>query len=157
MNKAVFLDRDGTIIREWARKPEDVVLLPGALEALKSLKNAGFLLFLVSNQPDYARGRASMEQLWDIHERFVGLLDGVRFTEYYYCYHAPEDGCPCRKPGAAFLETAQQAHNIDMAQSWMVGDRECDVECGRAAHVSTIKIGPDCDLLRAATIIRGEK
>jgi D-glycero-D-manno-heptose 1,7-bisphosphate phosphatase len=159
MKRAVFLDRDGVIIElvlnpatgEYGppRTPEDVVLCPDAIDSLRALQDTGFELFLVSNQPDYAKGKTTLENLQAVHERLDGLLrsDSVRFREYYYCYHHP-DGvvpvytsvCECRKPKPYFLRSAAEKYDIDLSCSWMIGDRDTDIGCGRTAGTRTILI-----------------
>jgi len=159
MKRAVFLDRDGVIIElvlnpatgEYGppRTPEDVVLCPDAIDSLRALQDAGFELFLVSNQPDYAKGKTTLENLQAVHERLDGLLrsDGVQFIEYYYCYHHP-DGvvpeysfvCECRKPKPYFLRSSVGKYHIDLSRSWMTGDRDTDIGGGKTAGTRTILI-----------------
>lgn len=157
MKPAVFLDRDGVIIElvinpatgEYGppRSPGDLVLVAGAIPCLSSLQDAGFDLFLVSNQPDYAKGKATLDQIHAVHAAFDRLLQagGIRFRHYYYCYHHPQGivteysgPCDCRKPRPGFLLTAARDYGIDLPRSWMVGDRDADVECGKAAGTRTI-------------------
>lgn len=159
MKPAVFLDRDGVINElvlnpatgeyEPPYSPEDLVLVPGALFALCELQDAGFSLFLVSNQPDYAKGKATLEQIHAVHERFNRLMRdaGIRFCEYYYCYHHPNGivpaysfACECRKPKPYFLLKAAKDYGIDLAASWMIGDRDTDIQCGKSAGTKTILI-----------------
>jgi D-glycero-D-manno-heptose 1,7-bisphosphate phosphatase len=159
--RAVFLDRDGVLNRnvfypptgawEAPHRPEDFAPLPGILSALAQLKAAGFYLFLVSNQPDYALGKASLEAVDAIHRRFVAHLAeaSIAFDACYYCYHHPKGvvpgysgACLCRKPSPHFLLRAQRAFGLDLAASWMVGDRATDVACGRNAGAQTIRVAP---------------
>ncbi len=156
---AIFLDRDGVINRnvlnpatdEWESPltPEQVVLTPGVLPALRRLREAKFFLFVVSNQPNYAKGKTSLETLNAIHERLAGILKeaGIEIDAWYYCFHHPEGivagyagACTCRKPSPFFLLQARDEFSIDMENSWMVGDRPGDVACGRAAGVRTIRV-----------------
>jgi D-glycero-D-manno-heptose 1,7-bisphosphate phosphatase len=158
--RGIFLDRDGVINRnvfnpeadafESPHRLEDFELLPGVIEVLKRLQQAGYSLFLVSNQPSYAKGKTSLEMLRKIHERFVQYLDSanIKFSEHYYCFHHPEGivpgfsgPCICRKPSPHFLLQAQAGFGLDLKQSWMIGDRETDIECGHAAGTRTIRIG----------------
>jgi D-glycero-D-manno-heptose 1,7-bisphosphate phosphatase len=160
--RAVFLDRDGVINRnvfnpgtgeyESPGKPEEFELHPGVLPALRALQSAGFQLFLVSNQPNYAKNKSTLEELQAVHGLLVEALEGagVQFTSFYYCYHHPKgvvDGysgpCECRKPSPYFLRKASQEFAISLADSWMVGDRAADVECGTAAGVRTIRVDED--------------
>ncbi|WP_256366829.1 HAD-IIIA family hydrolase [Acidobacterium sp. S8] len=178
MRRAVFLDRDGVLNRnvwnsateayESPLTPEQFELLPKVVPALKLLRDAGYLLFLVSNQPNHAKGKADMEVLEEIHRKFEMLLtaEGIVFSDYYYCFHHPNftGACRCRKPSPYFLFEARDRFDVDLAQSWMIGDRVSDIACGRAAGTRTIGISPmtqsqtgaDCiadDLWRAAQII----
>jgi len=154
MRRAVFLDRDGVLNRniwnkatqafESPRTPEQFELLPKVIPALHLLRDKGFLLFLVSNQPNFAKGKASMETLDAIHARLETLLDEARisFAAFYYCFHHPEftGKCICRKPLPHFLFMAQEQFKLELEHSWMVGDRATDVVCGRAAGTHTIEI-----------------
>ncbi len=163
MAKAVFFDRDGVLNRlvfnpatgsfESPHTPDDWALMPGVLDALKRLRQAGFELFLVTNQPSYAKGKTTLENIKAIHARLHAQLTeaGIMFSAYYYCYHHP-DGivpdysgpCECRKPSPYFLKQAQKAFGLDMAASWMIGDQDTDIACGQAAGVRTIQIkNPD--------------
>jgi D-glycero-D-manno-heptose 1,7-bisphosphate phosphatase len=171
--KAVFLDRDGVITAnvfyadsgesEAPRGVDDLRILPGALEAMKKLQDAGYLLFLVSNQPNQAKRKASRADHDAIQARLAAALDeaGVRMEAFFYCFHHP-DGiepslsgpCDCRKPSPFFLNQAREAHGLDMVQSWMVGDRDSDIACGRAAGTRTLHIpGEAPDLTAAADLI----
>ena len=159
MPAAVFVDRDGVLNQlvynpataeyESPHRVEDFALLPGVLEPLIKLQQAGYLLFLVSNQPSYAKGKTSLENIQAIHGRLHQALtsQGVNFTEYFYCYHHPEGTvpgfgglCPCRKPSPYFLFQARDRFGVDLSQSWMVGDEERDMLCGKAAGVRTIQV-----------------
>jgi D-glycero-D-manno-heptose 1,7-bisphosphate phosphatase len=159
MKPAVFLDRDGVLNElvlnpdtgeyEPPHSPDDLVLVPGAVPALSALRDAGFVLFLVSNQPDYAKGKTSLEQILAVHERFDRILkaNSVQFREYYYCYHHPQGiipeysiSCECRKPNPYFLRKAAHDHGIDLSASWMLGDRDTDIHCGKIAGTRTILI-----------------
>lgn len=170
MAMAVFLDRDGVINAnmfyadsgetEAPRTAADFTILPGALEAMRDLQAAGYLLFVVSNQPNQAKGKASRADHDAIQARLVSALDeaGVRVADFFYCFHHPKGvipalsgPCDCRKPSPYFLKQAQQAHDLDMAQSWMVGDRETDIACGRAAGTKTIRIAQDGDAAATRT------
>ena len=159
MKKAAFLDRDGVINMnvlnanngEWKSPlyPKDFELFPWTIESLRQLQTSGFDLFLVSNQPSYAKGKTSMETLKAIQRKFHSILldHRIHFTEYYYCYHHPQGvvqelsvQCDCRKPGTLFLRQAERTHNVDLSLSWMIGDRESDVMCGQRAGLRTILV-----------------
>src|SRR5437899_9832827 len=139
MNRAVFLDRDGTIIeeKEYLRDPDQVALFPGAKEALKRLQDAGFKLFIVSNQSGVGRGYFTMADVNRVNERLVELLarGGVRFEKIYIAPEAPEQPSRGRKPSPQFLFDARDEFGIDLSQSYMVGDKLIDLECGWNAGV----------------------
>jgi D-glycero-D-manno-heptose 1,7-bisphosphate phosphatase len=159
MRKAVFLDREGVISElvlnkktgecEPPQRAEDLRLKPGVIPCLRRLQDAGYDLFLVSNQPDYAKGKVTLDALDGIQKELDRLLtsQGVFFKEYYYCRHHPQGvvpgysyACECRKPKPFFLFDARDRHSIDLRESWMVGDQDTDVECGKAAGTRTILI-----------------
>lgn len=140
--RAVFFDRDGTIIHDlgYPRDPQEVRLLPEAGEALSRLRQEGFNLVLVSNQSGVGRGLLTMHDVEQVHRRVVALLaehdahlDGV-----YYCLHAPWEGCTCRKPRPGMLLQAAEELRIDLACSFMVGDKLEDVQAGKEAGCRTI-------------------
>ncbi|HET6215388.1 MAG TPA: HAD-IIIA family hydrolase [Acidobacteriaceae bacterium] len=156
---AVFLDRDGVINRnvmnpltlawEAPLTVESFVLANNALQALRALQKAGFLLFVVSNQPNCAKAKASFETLKDIHNHLLHLLheEQIEFAAFYYCLHHPHGvrpgysgSCRCRKPSPFFLLQARDQFGLDMEHSWMVGDRASDIACGQAAGVHTILV-----------------
>jgi D-glycero-D-manno-heptose 1,7-bisphosphate phosphatase len=131
--RAVFLDRDGTIIEDVAylRDPDQAHLLPGAAEAIRRLNERGFLAIVVTNQSGIARGLLSRND-YQITERRVDELlgsAGARLDAHYFCPHLPEltGPCDCRKPGALLYRQAAEQFDIDLHQSWWVGDRLRDV------------------------------
>jgi D-glycero-D-manno-heptose 1,7-bisphosphate phosphatase len=157
--RAVFLDRDGVINAnvfnpqtgeyESPHRPEDFRLVAGALPAMARLRDAGFHLFLVSNQPSYAKGKTPLAQIEATHGRLVEALDqaSISFSAFYYCYHHPQGvvagysgSCQCRKPSPFFLLKARDEFALRLDESWMIGDRATDIACGRAAGVRTIRI-----------------
>lgn len=154
MARAVFLDRDGVLNRnlyyqdtqawESPRTVDAVQLTPGIVAALASLKAAGYLLIVVSNQPNAAKGKCSRETLDLVHAHIVLLLaaEAITLDAHYLCFHHPEHTgpCPCRKPSPFFLLQAAASYGINLDQSWMIGDRATDIECGRAAGTRTIWI-----------------
>lgn len=146
MNKALFLDRDGLLDEltrhpngEWGAplRPEDVRLRPGVREALKLAGEQGWLIFVVSNQPDAAKGKASIASLHAVHDELLRQLGDVPIREFFYCFHQAADACSCRKPSPYFVLQAARQYDIDLAQSWFVGDVGTDVECGRRAGCRT--------------------
>jgi histidinol-phosphate phosphatase family protein len=144
---AVFLDRDGTIIedRGYLADPAGVVPLPGAVEALRALRNAGFVLVLISNQSGVARGKFSLADMAAVQARVTDVFaaEGIVFDGWYYCPHVTADGCDCRKPHPGLLRRAAGELGIDPAASFMVGDRATDILAGQRAGCRTaLLIGP---------------
>lgn len=142
VHRAVFLDRDGTIIDDigYLRDHRQIRLLSGAIESLTRLSNEGFLLILVSNQSGIGRGLVTAEEAERVHNKLVSILSrhGVEIQAAYYCPHAPEDQCDCRKPSPRMILEAAQALEIDLPRSFMVGDKLSDIEAGRRAGCQTI-------------------
>jgi histidinol-phosphate phosphatase family protein len=130
-NRAAFLDRDGTLIRDvpYLNDPTQVELLPGVVPALRNLIACGYLLIVVTNQSGIGRWRITKAQYTAVHRRMLDLLGqhGVYITGTYYCPHTPDAGCACRKPGPAMFERAARDFDIDLAESLMFGDKESDM------------------------------
>lgn len=143
--RAVFLDRDGVINQTIFRmgKPrapytlEEFSFLPGVPEAITFLRQEGFELIIVTNQPDVARGWVSREAV-DIVNEYIGRELGI--SDIRACFHTEKDNCDCRKPRPGMLLEAAKEHNIDLENSYMVGDRESDVAAGKNAGCKTILI-----------------
>jgi D-glycero-D-manno-heptose 1,7-bisphosphate phosphatase len=143
MNKAFFLDRDGVINEAIVRngKPyppfvlEEVKILPGVPEALMKLHQAGYMIFIVTNQPDVTRLKQSKTNVEAIHAFLSKVLP---INEFLVCYHDDKDHCNCRKPKPGLLVEAAQRYNIDLAASFMVGDRWRDIDAGFYAGCFTI-------------------
>jgi len=174
LRKAVFLDRDGVINRAEVHEgkpypPANLAvmeLLPGVPAALQALHLADWMLIVVTNQPDVARGTTPRIAVEAINTHLQQILP---IDEFRTCYHDSEDGCDCRKPSPGALLASAREHNIDLCRSFMVGDRWRDVEAGQRAGCKTVFIdyGYDekqpksCDykvqsLQEAVTIIFGE-
>ena len=154
VNRAVFVDRDGVINRVIVRdgKPysprslADFELLPGVLEAVRSLHNSGFRVIVATNQPDVGAGRQARAGVEAIHAH---LREALPVDDIKVCYHTDSDGCDCRKPKPGMLLDAAEQWGIDLASSVMVGDRWRDVEAGKAAGCRTILIESTYDERRA--------
>ena len=149
MNKAVFIDRDGTLIKDVPYNTDAALIefLPQAIESLLMLKKNNFLLIVVSNQSGIAKGFFTMEELKTMNKAFRQILMyyGVELDAIYYCPHHPEGKlenysveCNCRKPKPGLILKAASEHDIDLTNSWMVGDILNDVEAGNAAGCKTI-------------------
>lgn len=163
MRKAVFLDRDGVVNRlvwnpstgefESPHQVKDLVIYPWTVEALSTLRKMGYLLFLISNQPSYAKGKASLENIKKIHDALHRIFEEhqIDFAEYYYCYHHPHGivpeltvTCQCRKPGTLFLSRANDKYGLLLKDSWLIGDRDSDIVCGQSFGLRTIQIQEEC-------------
>lgn len=150
--RAVFLDRDGTINADggYMHKIEDWQFLPGVVDALAALKKAGWLLIVASNQSGIGRGYYGWEQLKEL-ETWVNAELGrhnASIDAWHYCPHLPGAGCGCRKPAPGMLLAAARDLHIDLASSFMLGDKASDVEAGQAAGCQTGLIAARSELLK---------
>lgn len=154
--KAIFLDRDGTINKYvgFLRNIDDFELLPGVAEAIKKINASGYLAIVATNQPVLARGEVTFEQLDEIHNKMETLLgqEGAYLDAIYFCPHHPDKGfggevpelkidCDCRKPKPGMLLKAAEDFNIDLSSSWMIGDGKHDIGAGKNAGCHTVLIG----------------
>ncbi|MEZ5345151.1 MAG: HAD family hydrolase [Pyrinomonadaceae bacterium] len=174
MKKAVFLDRDGTLIEEvnFLSTAEETSLFPFTIEALKILQEAGFIFFVTTNQSGIARGYFGAAAVKEIHEKIQNELreSGLKIESFQYCPHFPDDGCSCRKPNTGMIEQVTRKFDIDLGKSWTIGDKKLDVGMGfnagtytalvstgyGAKHKATLKQQPDIiaeNLLEAANLI----
>ena len=139
MNRAIFFDRDGTLIAEknYLHRPEDVAVFPGAGAALKRLTDADFQLFIVSNQSGVGRGYFTLAEVGRVNEHLASEFarDGVRFGKIYIAPEAPDQPSRGRKPSPQFLFDARDEFDLNLAESFMVGDKLIDLECGWNAGV----------------------
>jgi D-glycero-D-manno-heptose 1,7-bisphosphate phosphatase len=147
MKKAAFLDRDGVINRkppegQYVTRWEELQFLPGVAKAIALLTQAGFCVLAVSNQRCVAKGLLTVNDLESIHARMCRELagKGASITKVYYCPHASDPPCGCRKPAPGLLLKAAREHDIDLKESWMIGDSDIDVEAGRNAGCKTVRI-----------------
>lgn len=156
--KAIFLDRDGTInkYKGFIKKLDDFELLPNVATTIKTLNDSGYLVIVITNQPVIARGDVTVEQLENIHNKMETLLgkEGAYLDAIYYCPHHPDKGfegeipelkieCDCRKPKPGLILAAQKDFNIDLSSSWMIGDSKIDVLAGKNAGCNTALITND--------------
>jgi D-glycero-D-manno-heptose 1,7-bisphosphate phosphatase len=154
--KAIFLDRDGTINKYvgFLKNIDDFELIPGVADAIKKINTSGYLAIVVTNQPVIARGEVSLEDLQVIHNKMETILgeNGAYLDAIYICPHHPHKGfqgerpeykieCDCRKPKPRMLLNAQKDFNIDLSQSWMVGDGENDIQAGINAGCNVASVG----------------
>lgn len=162
MNKAIFLDRDGTIIkdRNYLSDPNKIHIYKGVIPALKKLKKQGWKLIIGTNQAGIARGFLSLETLQEIHRRLFQLFkkQNLIMDDIFFCPHHPDERCQCRKPNVGMLMQAQKKHHLDLKQCIVIGDNESDIQWGINGGMKTIlvltgygkktlmkgKIKPDC-------------
>jgi D-glycero-D-manno-heptose 1,7-bisphosphate phosphatase len=138
---AAFLDRDGTLIEEvnFLSRVEDLRLFPYTYDSVKELKDAGYLIIVVTNQSGIGRGIFDEASMHAIHEEIQKRLDEM-VDAFYFCPHLPCDGCTCRKPGLGMIESAMRDFEIDLPNSWIFGDKAIDVETGRNAGLRTAMV-----------------
>lgn len=151
MNKAVFLDRDGTINVEknYLYQIEDFEFIPGVPEAIKMLNDAGYLVIVVTNQAGIARGYYTEEDMYKLHRHIDEELKkyNAHIDAYYFCPHHPLHGigkykqdCNCRKPKSGMLEEAIKDFNIDVTKSYIIGDKEWDIEAGKKLGIKGFRV-----------------
>lgn len=144
MKRAVFLDRDGTLNADtgYISSVEDFVLFEETPLALKQLSDAGFSLIVVTNQSGVSRGFFTLEELHRVHQVMEQQLAscGVQLDAIYGCPHHPEEGCGCRKPATGLFEKAAKEHDVDLKESFMIGDKLIDIQAGLEAGCQTIWI-----------------
>jgi D-glycero-D-manno-heptose 1,7-bisphosphate phosphatase len=169
--RAVFLDRDGTVMRDvdYCGDPTRVEVFPGAADALRRLKASGYKLIILTNQSGIARGYFSDDDYRAVEREFLRQLGAELIDATYYCPDLPGTNSPRRKPAPGMIFEAQRDHRLDLARSYFVGDKRSDIACGRNAGVRTILVQTgygahesECradwivrDLAHAATIILG--
>ncbi len=144
VNRFVLLDRDGTIIEHvhYLSDPEDVKLIAGVVAALEKMSKLGFGLIVLTNQSPIGRSLFSEDRLAEINLRLVNLLreEGVELNAIYYCPHLPEDKCICRKPEVGMVSMAVDQFGFDPKESFVIGDKQCDIELGQRVGATTILV-----------------
>lgn len=142
MNRAVFIDRDGTICKDvpYCSSPKDFELLPEVAEGIKLMNKHNFKVVVITNQSGIARRYFTEEMLAKIHDKMYDELakHGAHVDAIYYCPHHPHDGCDCRKPSPKMVLQAASDLNTDLSQSYVVGDSEMDIEMGKRSECKTI-------------------
>jgi D-glycero-D-manno-heptose 1,7-bisphosphate phosphatase len=138
---AVFVDRDGTLIEEvnFLSSVEDLRVFPFTRPALKVLKENGFLVIVLTNQSGIARGKYSEADMHAIHDQIQAELGGS-IDAFYYCPHLPSAECDCRKPSLGMIESAKADFEIDMERSWMIGDKNLDVQIAKNAGIKSVLV-----------------
>ncbi len=151
LRPAIFLDRDGVVIEDvhYLAEPAQVRFVPGSADAIAALNRAGWPVVIVTNQAGVGRGLFTSEAVQAVHEHLTGQLSGygARIEAFYFCPHHPAAevpayrmACKCRKPQPGMLLQAAEELGLDLASSWMVGDRESDLQAGAAAGTRTILV-----------------
>jgi len=158
-NRAVILARDGTVIEErhYLSDPEQVALIPRIAPALRALRQMGLRLLVVTNQSAVGRGVFDQHRLEQIHERLRQLLaaEGVSVDGIYYCPHAPEDACACRKPKPGLMERVARDHQVDPQACFVLGDKQCDLDFGRQLGATTFLVRTGYGAALAAQRVEG--
>jgi len=143
-NRAVFIDRDGTINVNFGyiSNPDDFKIYPGVKEGIRLLKEKGFKIVVITNQSGIARGYFSEETLEKIHEKMKSEISQEEdiIDAIYYCPHHPDEKCNCRKPNPGLIEKARKDLDIDTKKSFIIGDRMLDVEAGFKTHCKTVLV-----------------
>src|SRR5437870_6703335 len=147
---AIFVDRDGTIMedRDYCSDPKDVKIFPGVPEALRRCKSNGFKLIIITNQSGIGRGLITVEQYRAVEAEVLRQLGAGLIDATYFCPDVPGQHSSCRKPAPGMIVEATRQHQIDLTRSFLIGDKEIDVECGRNAGVRTIRVktGPEREM-----------
>ena len=147
---AVFIDRDGTIMEDtdYCSHPKDVRIFPGVIEALRRLKSRGFKIVIITNQSGIGRGLFTLDQYRAVESEVLRQLGDGLVDATYYCPDAPEQHSKCRKPAPGMVVLATRDHQIDLSRSFLIGDKEVDVECAHNAGVRAIRVrtGIQCDV-----------
>ena len=142
LSPAVFIDRDGTMMEDcdYCADPRDMRIFPGVLEALRRLKSRGFRLIIITNQSGIGRGLLTLDQYRAVEAEVLRQLGDGLVDATYYCPDAPGQHSNCRKPAPGMVVQATQDHQIDLSRSFLIGDKEIDVECAHNAGVRAIRV-----------------
>ena len=142
LSPAVFIDRDGTIMQDtdYCSDPQQVKIFPRVAEALRRLKSKGFKVIIITNQSGIGRGFLTVEQYRAVEAEVLRQLGDGLIDATYFCPDVPGQHSSCRKPAPGMIVEATREHQIDLAQSFLIGDKEIDAECGRNAGVRTIRV-----------------
>ncbi len=150
-SRAIFIDRDGTIMRDagYCSDPKQVKIFAGIPEALRLLKSRGFKLIIITNQSGIGRGLLTINQYRAVEAEVLRQLGHGLIDSTYFCPDVPGQHSSCRKPAPGMILQATREHRIDLSRSFLIGDKEIDAECGRNAGVRTIRVqtGPQYDTI----------
>ena len=142
LSPAVFIDRDGTIMEDtdYCSHPKDVRIFPGAVDALRRLKARGFKLIIVTNQSGIGRGLFTLDQYRAVEAEVLRQLGDGLIDATYYCPDPPGQESDCRKPAPGMIMKATKDHRLDLSRSFLIGDKEIDVQCAHNAGVRAIRV-----------------
>lgn len=155
------MDRDGVINRhrtDYVKNLQEFELLPNIHDYLKELLNLGFKLIIITNQSAVNRGLLTTEELLNIHQYLVDKLSrhGCDIVDIFFCPHRPDENCECRKPKAKMFLDAANKHNIDLANSWVIGDSQTDIQAANKIGCKSIKVATNASLKKAVEMIRDQ-
>ena len=157
MRKAVLVDRDDTLCKDipYCDDPAKIKPFPGVPEAIAKLNAAGFLVLMVTNQSGIGRGYFTVETLEKVNGSLLQQIGekGGRIDDIFFCPHRPEDNCGCRKPRIGLGLNAIEKYNLDPSECWMIGDKDKDMEFGKALGMKTIMVSDTCSFTDAVTQI----
>ena len=140
-SKAAFLDRDGTIIeeRDFIRKPDQIQFIPGSVDAIKTLRNLGYKIVVISNQSGIGRGILTEQMVREVNQSFMRRLEdhGAPVDAIYFCTHHPDDKCNCRKPKPGMVDTAVEELGLEVKGALVIGDKLADVKLGKNIGAKT--------------------
>src|SRR3990167_4646524 len=144
-NKVIFLDRDGVInhdSEEYIKSPDEWRPIPGSIEAIAKLTQAGFVLFITTNQSGISRGFFNLNTLEKIHQKMQSSIEAIggKIEKIYFCPHHPDDNCQCRKPKPGLFENAAKDYSINLSEVYVIGDSLRDIQAGLAIKAKTILV-----------------
>jgi D-glycero-D-manno-heptose 1,7-bisphosphate phosphatase len=156
MKKAIFLDRDGVINlekKDYVKSIKEFQIIDGVPKAIIELKKKGFLVIIITNQSAINRGLLTIKILNEIHNHLQEILkdNNTSIDDFYFCPHRPDENCKCRKPNPGMILKAVQEHNIDMNQSFMIGDSLTDIQAAQKAGCEGILLNQNQTLLEIVT------
>jgi D,D-heptose 1,7-bisphosphate phosphatase len=146
MNKVIFLDRDGVINKDpehgYVKSPEEFEFIPGSLSAIKKLDAYGYEIIVISNQAGIAKGLYTEKDLEAVNKKMLSEIEevGAKISNTYYCIHQEEDNCDCRKPKTGLFRQATEGKNINLENTFFIGDKRTDIEAGKKAGCKTILV-----------------
>jgi len=160
-NRVIFLDRDGVINEnrdDYVKSKNEFIFLPRVFTAIRKLNQMGYQLIIITNQSAINRGIITKEQLNDIHKFMLNELEkhSCKVTKIYFCPHKPNENCFCRKPKTGLIIKAINEFGIDISESWLIGDKESDIQAANKLGLRSILVNEKKDLLDAVNLIENE-